>query len=171
MGCCASRPSSTNDDMTMTPASVPITSDQNHAASHDVKPATSPSLAPAPKSCNVVDPVGSSIKGGDDEKLRNETMRAGSPKVETWPIQVRLSNAQDVRLTIPASAPFMSIAGLRQSLQPHIDNASSTRIKFIYLGRILPDALLIVPATADTTKNCIRIQKDSVIQAMVSKVQ
>ncbi|KAG0182431.1 hypothetical protein DFQ28_010919 [Apophysomyces sp. BC1034] len=160
----------------MTPASAAVPPDQNRATRNlDVKPdaLSSPLPPPPPKASNIVDPVGPSIKAGDGEKQGSEKAKLSLPTADTWPIQVRLSlNAQDVGLSIPVSAPFMTIAGLRQMLQPHIDTSQPTRIKFIYLGRILADSLLIVPATVPTPKqNCVRIQKDSVIQAMVSRVQ
>lgn len=79
---------------------------------------------------------------------------------------------------MPIEPPYLTVGGLRKELLPHLENnTSSTRVKLIYLGRILPDQHIIVPThqtDADTPlpapKNkTIQIQKEGVIQAMVIK--
>lgn len=99
--------------------------------------------------------------------------------IATWPIYVRLSsNGQDITIQVPIEPPYLTVGELRKELLPHLDhNTSSTRVKLIYLGRILPDQHVIVPtqpADIDSPlppprNKAIQIQKEGVIQAMVIK--
>ncbi|CAO3609111.1 unnamed protein product [Mucor fragilis] len=102
---------------------------------------------------------------------------AASPTTTTttWPIYVRLSNnGQDITFQVPTQPPYLTVSGLRQELLPHLEK--NARVKLIYLGRILPDQHVIVPTQTDADaplpppKNrTIQIQKEGVIQAMVTK--
>ncbi|KAL9550001.1 hypothetical protein MBANPS3_004940 [Mucor bainieri] len=93
----------------------------------------------------------------------------------TWPIYVRLSNnGQDITFQVPTQPPYLTVSGLRQELLPHLEK--NARVRLIYLGRILPDQHVIVPTQTDADaplpppKNrAIQIQKEGVIQAMVTK--
>ncbi|KAL0082053.1 hypothetical protein F4703DRAFT_1795098 [Phycomyces blakesleeanus] len=92
------------------------------------------------------------------------------PIGESWPVQIRLSSTgQDISVSIPTCAPFLSVEGLRQQLVPHIK--PGCQVKLIYLGKLLLDTMLILPNTAHTlSKNqALSIQRDGVIQAMVYK--
>ncbi|CEP16918.1 hypothetical protein [Parasitella parasitica] len=103
------------------------------------------------------------------------TATATTTTTSTWPIYVRLSNnGQDITLQVPTQPPYLTVSGLRQELLPHLEK--NVRVKLIYLGRILPDQHVIVPTQTDADsplpppKNrAIQIQKDGVIQAMVTK--
>lgn len=96
----------------------------------------------------------------------------------TMPIFVRLSNnGQDIAIQVPIESPYLTVSGLRKELLPHLENhTSSTRVIFIYLGRVLPDKHVIVPVMTNdndtplpTPKNSeIHIQKEGVIQAMIT---
>ncbi|GAN01584.1 hypothetical protein MAM1_0009c01018 [Mucor ambiguus] len=107
----------------------------------------------------------------------NAAAAAASPTTTTttWPIYVRLSNnGQDITLQVPTQPPYLTVSGLRQELLPHLEK--DARVKLIYLGRILPDQHVIVPTQTDADaplpppKNrAIQIQKEGVIQAMVTK--
>lgn len=96
--------------------------------------------------------------------------------ITTWPIFVRLSNnGQDISFQVPTQPPYLTVSGLRQELLPHLEK--NARVKLIYLGRILPDQHVIVPTQTDADaplpppKNrAIQIQKEGVIQAMVTKL-
>lgn len=85
---------------------------------------------------------------------------------------VRLSNnGQDIAMGVPIRAPYTSVAELGKALLPHLEK--NCRVKFIYLGRILPDQQLIVPQSDDdlpptNINNAIHVQKEGVIQAMVT---
>ncbi|KAI7905799.1 uncharacterized protein BX663DRAFT_500942 [Cokeromyces recurvatus] len=93
-----------------------------------------------------------------------------------WPICVRLSNnGQDIHIKVPTQPPYLTLAGLRRTLLPHLESIKYTRVKFIYLGRILTDQYVIVPTQQSDPdsplpppKNrTIQIQKEGVIQAMI----
>ncbi|KAI9356930.1 hypothetical protein BD770DRAFT_389595 [Pilaira anomala] len=98
----------------------------------------------------------------------------------TCKIFIRLSNnGKDIPIQIPNDPPYLTVAGLHKDLLPHLENnTDSTRVKLIYLGRILPDHHLIVPTTlsdpdsplppTSSKKSIVQIQKESVIQAMVT---
>ncbi|KAI8082058.1 hypothetical protein BDF21DRAFT_417033 [Thamnidium elegans] len=98
----------------------------------------------------------------------------------TCTIFIRLSNnGKDVSMQIPIEPPYITVDGLRKDLLCHLDNyTSSTRVKLIYLGRILPDQHVIVPTMTDLDaplptppkKSTIQIQKEGVIQAMVTNL-
>lgn len=100
---------------------------------------------------------------------------ATTTAITTWPIYVRLSNnGQDITFQVPTQPPYLTVSGLRQELLPHLEK--NARVKLIYLGRILPDQHVIVPTQTDADaplpppKNrAIQIQKEGVIQAMVTK--
>lgn len=107
------------------------------------------------------------------------TTEAPTSSSITWPIFVRLSNnGQDITIQVPIEPPYLTVAGLRKELLPHLENNTSlTRVKLIYLGRILPDQHVIVPTANDADvplpppKNrAIQIQKEGVIQAMVTNI-
>lgn len=116
------------------------------------------------------------------EKLTESSVHSSLPpeaptnSSTTWPIFVRLSNnGQDIAIEVPIEPPYLTVAGLRKELLPHLNNSSTTRVKLIYLGRILPDQHLIVPTATHPDvplpppKNrAIQIQKEGVIQAMVT---
>ncbi|KAI8083414.1 uncharacterized protein B0P05DRAFT_586146 [Gilbertella persicaria] len=95
-------------------------------------------------------------------------------KNTTWPILVRLSsNGQDIPIQVPIHPPYLTVGGLRKELLPHLN--PNARIKFIYLGRLLPDGHIIVPTQHQDSDmplpppkhKTIQIQKEGVIQAMV----
>lgn len=97
----------------------------------------------------------------------------------TCTIFIRLSNnGKDISMQIPIEPPYITVAGICKDLLPRLDNhTSSTRVKLIYLGRILPDQHVIVPTMTDpdaplpAPKNSkIQIQKEGVIQAIVSNL-
>ncbi|EPB92296.1 hypothetical protein HMPREF1544_00865 [Mucor circinelloides 1006PhL] len=100
---------------------------------------------------------------------------ATTTAITTWPIYVRLSNnGQDITFQVPTQPPYLTVSGLRQELLPRLEK--NARVKLIYLGRILPDQHVIVPTQTDADaplpppKNrAIQIQKEGVIQAMVTK--
>ncbi|KAI8375301.1 hypothetical protein EDC96DRAFT_496746 [Choanephora cucurbitarum] len=101
--------------------------------------------------------------------------KSSSGSLSTWPIFVRLSsNGQDVAVQIPVHPPYLTVAGLRKELLPHLD--ADARVKLIYLGRLLPDQHIIVPTEQQDPnqplpppKNkTIQIQKEGVIQAMIT---
>ncbi|KAI9469729.1 MAG: hypothetical protein EXX96DRAFT_587225 [Benjaminiella poitrasii] len=109
--------------------------------------------------------ISSSLK--EEEKINSKE----------WPICIRLSNnGQDIRIQVPTQPPYLTLAGLRHTLLPHLNNSS--RVKFIYLGRILSDQHVIVPTPQPDSdlplpppKNrTIQIQKEGVIQAMISTI-
>lgn len=93
----------------------------------------------------------------------------------TWPIYVRLSNnGQDITIQVPTQAPYLTVAGLKEALLPHLEK--DARVRLIYLGRILPDQHMIVPTETDDDiplpppkKRSVLIQKEGVIQAMITK--
>ncbi|KAG2232047.1 hypothetical protein INT48_009395 [Thamnidium elegans] len=81
--------------------------------------------------------------------------------------------------SLDSKPPYITVDGLRKDLLCHLDNyTSSTRVKLIYLGRILPDQHVIVPTMTDLDaplptppkKSTIQIQKEGVIQAMVTNL-
>ncbi|CAO3660406.1 unnamed protein product [Rhizopus stolonifer] len=94
-----------------------------------------------------------------------------------YPILVRLSsNGQDITIHLSTQPPFLSVAALRQQLIPHIqgNNVQPSNIRLIYLGRVLSDQYQIAPAGLAIAKNkttIIQIQKECVLQAMVSNQQ
>ncbi|GAA5797312.1 hypothetical protein HPULCUR_002693 [Helicostylum pulchrum] len=97
----------------------------------------------------------------------------------TCTIFIRLSNnGKDISMQIPIESPYITAAGLCKDLLLHLDNhTSSTRVKLIYLGRILTDQHVIVPIMTDpdaplpAPKNTkIHIQKEGIIQAIVSNL-
>ncbi|KAI9264820.1 hypothetical protein BY458DRAFT_513682 [Sporodiniella umbellata] len=91
-----------------------------------------------------------------------------------YPFLVRLSsNGQDVPFQLPTEPPFLTVATLRERLMPHLQG-DVQNVKLIYLGRILSDQYQIAPSAISLPKNkstVIQIQKDCVIQAMVSSQQ
>ncbi|KAI8370006.1 hypothetical protein BD560DRAFT_397347 [Blakeslea trispora] len=117
------------------------------------------------------------LKGKSDKTETSPLSHAektSSDSLSTWPIFVRLSsNGQDVAVQIPVQPPYLTVAGLRKELLPHLD--ADARVKLIYLGRLLPDQHVIVPTEQQDPnqplpppKNkMIQIQKEGVIQAMI----
>ncbi|KAI8981861.1 hypothetical protein BDF20DRAFT_912094 [Mycotypha africana] len=78
-------------------------------------------------------------------------------------IFVRLSsNGQDIKINVPTQPPYLTIAGIRKELSPHLDKlnsasspqksrGASTISKFIYLGRLLSDQYMIIPMGNNST--------------------
>ncbi|KAG2194839.1 hypothetical protein INT47_007901 [Mucor saturninus] len=86
-----------------------------------------------------------------------------------WTILVRLtSSAQDIAVDIPTSAPFMTVADLKQKITLNSDQ----QIKLIHLGRILQDNFHLVPSTTEISNKAdtIKVSNRGVIQAMIYKV-
>lgn len=106
---------------------------------------------------------------GSPQPLPSPPPSSGNP----YPILVRLSSdGQDITIQLPTEPPYLSVAALKQQLLLY---TTASNIKLIYLGRILSDQYLIAPTGSPITpKNhkttIIQIQKECVLQAMVSKV-
>lgn len=101
----------------------------------------------------------------DNEKGSNDT-----------PIIVRLSIARDIKVSIPSTAPFITIDKLRTRLFDHndLDVSSNTHtIRFIHLGKILSNKTTIQPLVADgeckNTSETIFVSDGGIIQALVSR--
>ncbi|KAI8992377.1 hypothetical protein BDB01DRAFT_847759 [Pilobolus umbonatus] len=169
MGCCSSIP---QDDDNPHPR-------QHPAENHDTPIPSTTSKSEINK-CKLA----SSVHSDNIEKSHVESVSSTSTPIHTasasaitWPIFVRLSNnGQDISIQAPTEPPYLTVNGLRKQLYPHLDTPHPKRVKLIYLGRILPDEHIIIPTMTDTDaappvpKNrIIRIQREGVIQAMVSR--
>ncbi|KAI7881232.1 uncharacterized protein EV154DRAFT_523619 [Mucor mucedo] len=114
---------------------------------------------------------GSSVNSSSIPPLTTR-LDTGDKEEAEWPVFVRLSNnGQDIAMHVPTQAPYWNVSTLGKEVLPHLEKKS--RVKFIYLGRVLPDTHLIVPICMDSDStisknNAIYIQKEGVIQAMVT---
>lgn len=126
----------------------------------------------------------SNVKGRDSTTSNSSSFQINNNKekspisseAQSWPVLVRLSNnGQDITIQVPTEPPYLTVAGLREALLPHLEKNS--RVRLIYLGRILPDQHMIVPTETDDDiplpppkKRTVLIQKEGVIQAMITKL-
>lgn len=113
-----------------------------------------------------------------DTKYTNNTTSPALPSNTTtinnntqtlWTILVRIStSAKDVAVDIPTTAPFMTVADLKQKISLESDQ----KIKLIHLGRILQDNFTLVPSTTEITNksDTIKVSNRGVIQAMIYKL-
>ncbi|KAI7868562.1 hypothetical protein BDF14DRAFT_1880818 [Spinellus fusiger] len=172
MGCCSSRPIEEQDGMTMAVSSTlpeQFTQTTTHTSPHEQPSLDHKPVQPTP--ITKVNPTQTETPSTKEafpekgtEKEFNDTQ--DSP----WTIQVRLSTtAQDIQISIPMKAPYMTVEGLHQQLEPHIQ--PGYLVKCIYLGKLLPNDMMILPSTENPVAKhvCLLIQRDSVLQAMVYK--
>lgn len=99
------------------------------------------------------------------------TSQMNSPTIASslWTILVRLSSsAKDIAVDIPTTAPFMTVAELKQKITLNPDQ----QIKLIHLGRILQDNYHLVPSTTEISNksDTIKVSNRGVIQAMIYKI-
>ncbi|SAM05163.1 hypothetical protein [Absidia glauca] len=89
-----------------------------------------------------------------------------------WPIFIRPSiSGKDISVDLPRTAPFWTLQQLRQHIEPQLQTTHTPlRIRFIYLGKILPESTTLIPnaSTSSSTSGSLLLDKQAVIQAMVS---
>ncbi|OAD07079.1 hypothetical protein MUCCIDRAFT_155467 [Mucor lusitanicus CBS 277.49] len=183
MGCCSSIPSNDEGDTGLNATSATATSTTAAAAAatinnHRQTQTQTQTQQPSPIQMNkpeVTITRASSSLHSQITSSNAAAAAAATTATTTWPIYVRLSNnGQDIAFQAPTQPPYLTVSGLRQELLPHLEK--NARVRLIYLGRILPDQHVIVPTQTDADaplpppKNrAIQIQKEGVIQAMVTK--
>lgn len=89
-----------------------------------------------------------------------------------WPIFIRPSiSGKDISVDLPRTAPFWTLHQLRQHIEPQLQTTTTPlRIRFIYLGKILPESTTLIPnaSTSSSASGSLLLDKQAVIQAMVS---
>ncbi|KAG2172720.1 hypothetical protein INT43_000067 [Umbelopsis isabellina] len=196
MGCCSSRQVQEDVDMTHTAQTSgqlyeePSHRIQNHVDMHSpplpaapvpeytAHPATpamtrdeKPSSPPPFGSTSGVALLSSPMQ--EDKVVTVDNNEKGS---NDTPIIVRLSIARDIKVSIPSTAPFITVDKLRTRLFEHNDlNVSSDThtIRFIHLGKILSNNTTIQPLEPDgkckNTSETIFVSDGGIIQALVSR--
>lgn len=118
---------------------------------------------------------------GEDEKKQSAlappsdavsatTREEGEEETTQWPIFIRPSiSGKDISVDLPRTAPFMTLHQVRQQIEPQLQTASP-RIRFIYLGKIVPESTTLIPnaSTSSSASGSLLLDKQAVIQAMVS---